>query len=185
MTLANKVSVFRFVLLLAVVYIIFELSVDYYVWALIFHLIGLVLDKVDGVVARKMNQTTKSGYFLDRIIDKSTQITMMVIFIFKLPILPAWLLYFVIIRDMLVDELHLLTMQIGLDHISNIYGKLKTLFLMLLLTTSLAYYCPDLSSLKSGLLIANNWLILLLVIASTVSTYLYIKTIVKSKKIQW
>ena len=88
MTLANRITLFRILLIPAFV-VVFYLPFDwrYPVSALIFALAGIT-DWLDGYVARKYEQTTAFGAFLDPVADKLMVAVALVLLVQKHP--SAW-----------------------------------------------------------------------------------------------
>lgn len=104
----------------------------------IFFLIASFTDYLDGHLARKNNQVTDLGKFLDPVADKLL-INSMVIFL----IVPAsyahnqqmnfslWCALLLIVRDIVVDALRFIAAQKGVVIAANIFGKMKTVFEMI------------------------------------------------------
>lgn len=98
MTIPNLISVCR---LLAVPFIIWLISIQHYSSAFWIFLLAGVSDGVDGFIAKRFNQTTELGAYLDPIADK----VMLVAVFLSLGIqglLPLWLVILVISRDLLI-----------------------------------------------------------------------------------
>ena len=103
----------------------------------IFFLIASFTDFLDGYLARKNNQVTDLGKFLDPVADKLL-INSMIIFL----IVPAayttngqmgfslWCALLLIARDIVVDALRFIAAQKGVVIAANIFGKLKTVLEM-------------------------------------------------------
>ena len=103
----------------------------------IFFLIASYTDHLDGHLARKYNQVTNLGKFLDPVADKLL-INSMVIFL----IVPAsyarngqmdfsiWCAILLVARDIVVDALRFIAAQKGVVIAANIFGKMKTVLEM-------------------------------------------------------
>ena len=100
--------------------------------AAIIFILASVTDYFDGHLARKWNQVTNLGKFLDPIADKMLVNTMLVYLI--LPIggqgIPWFCVALMIIRDLVVDTMRLLAAKQGVVIAANIFGKMKTVFQM-------------------------------------------------------
>ena len=104
----------------------------------IFFLLASFTDYLDGHLARKNNQVTDLGKFLDPVADKLL-VNSMVIFL----IVPAsyahnqqmnfslWCAILLVVRDIVVDALRFIAAQKGVVIAANIFGKMKTVFEMI------------------------------------------------------
>lgn len=141
MNLANKLTIFRIVLvpLMVIVALINPqgslLGVDavYLIMGAIF-IIASITDKLDGYIARSRNQITTFGKFLDPIADKILVLTAMIIFV-EFGRLPAWIPVVVLFREFLVSGVRMLASQKQGNVIAaSVWGKLKTVTQMIALT---------------------------------------------------
>ena len=106
----------------------------------IFFVVASFTDFLDGYLARKNNQVTDLGKFLDPVADKLL-VNSMVIFLIA-PSLFAkyaegqiisfnmWCAILLIVRDIVVDALRFIAAQKKVVIAANIFGKLKTVFEM-------------------------------------------------------
>jgi cardiolipin synthase (CMP-forming) len=110
MTTANKISIFRTLLVP-----LFIVQVLYYVdtgdeWhrflALLSFAVAAISDGVDGYIARRYNQRSELGAFLDPLADKLLLVSGVVLLSFKnepaLPRIPLWLTVTILSRDTLL-----------------------------------------------------------------------------------
>ena len=140
MNLANKLTIFRIILVpIMVVVSFFEtditflgVPVTFLIMDLIF-IIASITDKLDGHIARSRNQITTFGKFLDPIADKIVVITAMVMLV-EWGHLPAWIPISVILREFIVSGYRLIAVEkSGKVIAANIWGKLKTVTQMIAL----------------------------------------------------
>ena len=133
MNLANKLTIFRIILVPIIVIIpFFNISgslwgvpLTYIIMDIIF-IIGSCTDKLDGYIARSRNQITTFGKFLDPIADKILVITAMILLV-QYTGLPAWIPVIVIAREFLVSGYRLIAVEkSGKVVAASIWGKLKT-----------------------------------------------------------
>ena len=107
----------------------------------IFFVIASYTDHLDGHLARKNNQITNLGKFLDPVADKLL-INSMVIFLIAPSIFARyapqqvitfnmWCAIILIVRDIVVDALRFIAAQKNVVIAANIFGKMKTVFEML------------------------------------------------------
>jgi len=108
-----------------------------YLSAFIVFVIAASTDYVDGYLARRWNQVTDLGKFLDPIADKLL-VNSMLIFL-AVPwgfassqtiLIPAFCVIVMIARDLVVDALRLIAVQKNQVIAANIFGKMKTVFQM-------------------------------------------------------
>lgn len=94
-------------------------------------IIASITDKLDGYLARKNNQVTNFGKFLDPIADKILVVAAMILFV-GMGRLPAWIPIIVIFREFAVSGYRLIAVQNnGKVIAANVWGKLKTVTQMI------------------------------------------------------
>lgn len=133
MNLANKLTIFR-IILVPIILIIPFLGIQGTLWGVpltyiiidaIFILASLT-DKLDGYIARSKNQITTFGKFLDPIADKILVIVAMLILV-EDGRLPAWIPAIVVIREFVISGYRLVAVEKnGKVIAASIWGKLKT-----------------------------------------------------------
>lgn len=69
--------------------------------ALSVFIIAAITDWLDGYLARKLNQITELGKFLDPLVDKVVTIALFLLFI-ELGQIPAWAVFLIITRELLI-----------------------------------------------------------------------------------
>ena len=133
MNLANKLTIFRIILvpimvLIAVIGIpgsFFNVDMTFWGINLIF-IIASITDHLDGRIARSKNQITTFGKFLDPLADKILVVTAMILLV-EQGFLPSWIVIIVIAREFLVSGYRLIAAQKQGDVIAaSIWGKIKT-----------------------------------------------------------
>ena len=128
MTLASKITLVR-VLLIPVVMVLMYLSGGtpnaWLFIALAVFIIASLSDYVDGHIARKYNQVTDFGKFLDPLADKLLVIAVMTIFC-QWGLMPAWALMIVLTREFAVTGLRLVAVGNGTVIAAGWSGKVKT-----------------------------------------------------------
>lgn len=141
MTLASKITLIR-VLLIPVVMVLMELSGGHQnilMWiALGVFIIASFSDFVDGQIARKYNQVTDFGKFLDPLADKLLVIAVMTEFC-QWDRMPAWALMIVLTREFAVTGLRLIAVGKGTVIAAGFSGKVKTASTMVGLCFMLAF----------------------------------------------
>ena len=142
MTLASKITLVR-VFLIPVVMVLMYLSGgqgnSVYTWlSLAVFIIASLSDYVDGHVARKYNQITDFGKFLDPLADKLLVIAVMTIFC-QWGLMPAWALMIVLTREFAVTGLRLVAVGKGNVIAAGWSGKVKTASTMIGLCFMIAF----------------------------------------------
>ena len=138
MNLPNKLTVFRILLVPIMVIIPFfnirgewlTIPIEYWLILFVFALASIT-DKLDGSIARKTNQITTFGKFLDPLADKILVISILVMLV-EFDKIPAWIPIIILAREFIVSGYRLVAVEKGGKVIAaNIWGKLKTVTQML------------------------------------------------------
>ncbi|MBO6244054.1 MAG: CDP-diacylglycerol--glycerol-3-phosphate 3-phosphatidyltransferase [Clostridia bacterium] len=138
MNLPNKLTIFRIILVPVMIIVPFlgiqgkvlGIPVEYLIIDLIFILASLT-DKLDGYLARKNNQVTAFGKFLDPIADKILVLAAMMMLV-EMQKLPAWIPMIVLAREFLVSGYRLIAVEKGGKVVAaSKWGKLKTVTQMI------------------------------------------------------
>ena len=138
MNLANKLTIFRIILVPIMVIIpflgiqdeLFSIPITYLIIDLIF-IIASITDKLDGYIARSRNQVTTFGKFLDPLADKILVLTAMIMLV-EMGRLPAWIPVIVLSREFIVSGYRLIAVEKGGKVIAaSVWGKLKTVTQMI------------------------------------------------------
>ena len=133
MNLPNKLTIFRIILVPIMVIIpFFNIRGDFLgipiTWLLVdlIFIIASITDKLDGYLARKNNQVTSFGKFLDPLADKILVLAAMVMLV-EMTKLPAWIPIIVLAREFMVSGYRLIAVEKGGEVIAaSKWGKLKT-----------------------------------------------------------
>ena len=140
MNLANKLTIFRMILVFVMVIIAFinpegnvlGIPLTFILMDVVF-IIASITDKLDGYIARSRNQITTFGKFLDPIADKILVLTAM-IYLVGFGKIPAWIPVIVMFREFLVSGYRLVACEKGGKVIAaSVWGKLKTVTQMIAL----------------------------------------------------
>lgn len=98
MTIPNIITVFRFLLVPAVIY---WLMTGQWAWGFAGFLIAGISDGIDGFIARHFNQRSELGAYLDPMADKLLLVSVFVVLGF-MGQLPLWLVVLAVSRDALI-----------------------------------------------------------------------------------
>ena len=128
MTLASKITLVRVVFIpvfMVMMYLSGGESGFWMWWSLAIFILASITDWVDGFIARKFNQTSDFGKFLDPLADKLLTISAMTMFC-EWGRLPAWALMIVLTREFAVTGLRLIAVGKGKVIAAGWSGKVKT-----------------------------------------------------------
>lgn len=128
-TTANKITIARIVLIPIFMILLYA---DLVFWALAVYIIACVSDFVDGKIARKYNQVTDFGKFMDPLADKMLVLAAMCFFVEDGKI-PGWVVAIVLLREFGVSGLRLLAVEQGIVIAAAWSGKIKTFVTMITL----------------------------------------------------
>lgn len=189
MNLANKLTIFRIILVPVILLIpllnlqgeLWGIPLTYLIIDLIFILASLT-DKLDGYIARSRNQITTFGKFLDPIADKILVIVAMLILV-EANKLPAWIPSIVVIREFIVSGYRLIAVEkSGKVIAASIWGKIKTATQMIGLIVAFvdtnsfgAIFNGNLTGLAFGINLITTVLLSVSVIATIFSGIDYLK----------
>lgn len=138
MNLPNKLTIFRIILVPIMVIIPFlgitgtisGIPISWIIIDLIF-ILASITDKLDGYLARKNNQITTFGKFLDPLADKILVLAAMTMLV-EMAKLPAWIPIIVLTREFMVSGYRLVAVEKGGKVIAaSKWGKLKTVTQMI------------------------------------------------------
>jgi CDP-diacylglycerol--glycerol-3-phosphate 3-phosphatidyltransferase len=182
MNLANKLTVFRMILVpIMVIVSLFYAQVDANFYGISYILIAMdvifiiasITDKLDGQIARKRNQVTTFGKFLDPIADKILVLAAMVILV-EIGKIPAWIPIIVLIREFMVSGYRLVAAGKGGEVIAaSIWGKLKTvsqMFALILAFLDVNNFADCFRGGLTGFSFAYNLVVTVLLIISSFAT---------------
>lgn len=121
----NALTVFRIMAVPFIVALLYFPSRTTCLLATVF-LIAILTDLADGFWARKYNQVTNFGKFLDPLADKILIASVMIMLV-GLNWIPAWIAIIVVIRELLVTGLRAIAADKGQVIAADKYGKMKTI----------------------------------------------------------
>lgn len=145
MNLANKLTIFRIILVPIMVIIPFFaiegsfLGIPMTLWLMnLVFIIASITDKLDGYIARSRNQVTTFGKFLDPLADKILVLTAMILLV-EMNRLPGWIPIIVLAREFIVSGYRLVAVEKGGTVIAaSVWGKVKTVTQMVAIILALA-----------------------------------------------
>jgi len=138
MNLANRITLLRVALIpVFLVFLYVDFTGSNYVAMGVF-IAAALTDIADGIIARKQNQVTDFGKFMDPLADKILVVAAMLWFV-EQGTLPAWTALIVIVREFMVTALRLIAVDNGRVIAAAISGKVKTVVTIICLSTLFVY----------------------------------------------
>jgi cardiolipin synthase len=166
-TVPNQITLLRLGFL---PFFLILISYEHYRLALLVLVVAGLSDAIDGLLARRLNQSSSLGAYLDPIADKLLLSSSFVILAFKQKI-AWWLTIIVLSRDILILIVAVVIILIAgyRPFPPSILGKLTTMFeIILVFTVVLAAIYPD-ERLRS----INHFLIYIVPALATISAFQY------------
>jgi CDP-diacylglycerol--glycerol-3-phosphate 3-phosphatidyltransferase len=121
LTVSNIITISRLVALPFIVYFLFS---DQRITAFVIMIISLLSDAIDGYVARKLNQISDLGKFLDPLCDKIS-LAVILITLLLIDAIPLWAIIIIIARDFLILlGSYFILKDKSLVLTSNVWGKI-------------------------------------------------------------
>lgn len=145
MNLPNKLTLLRILLVPVFVFLLLcPILREANKWVVLaIFCMACLTDFLDGKIARKYNQITDFGKFMDPLADKLLVCSALICLI-DLGKLPSWFVVIVIAREFVVSGLRLIAVDNGIVIAASWWGKFKTTFQMTLIILLLV----DLDGLK-------------------------------------
>ena len=125
LNIPNVLTIFRILLTPLFIICLFSNYPYAKLWALIIFIVASVTDAFDGHFARKYDQVTRQGKFLDPLADKILVSSAFISFAL-LDLIPFWMVGLIIFRDLFVTGLRMAMESQGLTMITSRVAKAKT-----------------------------------------------------------
>ena len=159
MTLASKITLVRvaFIPLYMLTMYLSGGTPGLWMWAsLAIFIVASLTDYVDGQIARKYNQVSDFGKFLDPLADKLLTIAAMTMFC-EWGTMPAWALMLVLTREFAVTGLRLVAVGKGKVIAAGWSGKVKTASTMIGLCVWMAFpTIPLFAGIVTGVIVVTT-----------------------------
>lgn len=130
MNLANKLTISRIFLTFIFMFLLFSQGILFKVLALVVFAIASFTDFLDGFIAKKRNEISPFGKFMDPIADKVLVIAAFLAFV-EMRLIPAWIIVIIIFREFIITGLRLIALRRGEVMEAEMAGKHKTVSQML------------------------------------------------------
>lgn len=169
MTLPNILTCVRVLLIPVFMVLAYQNNLLCDIAALIVYVVACLTDYVDGYLARKNNQVTNFGKFMDPVADKLLVMAALLIFI-EDGTIPAWAVAIILGREFIVSALRMVAASEGLVIAANMWGKAKTMITMI---TLIFLLCP-IGPILLGPVSLQDIMIWITVIITAISGVTYI-----------
>lgn len=188
MNTPNKLTIARMIIVPIILIVsminipgeILQIPIGYIIIDILF-IIASITDKIDGTLARKTNQVTTFGKFLDPIADKILVISALIILVER-QTLPAWIPIIIIFREFAVSGYRMIAVEKGKVIAANKWGKIKTVTQMIAIILALidvnpfgTIFTKKLIGFQFGLNLFSTIMMIICVIATIFSGYEYLK----------
>ena len=175
MTTASKITLIRVAFIPAFMVLMYLSGGQSNLWmwiSLAVFIIASLTDYVDGHIARKYNQVSDFGKFLDPLADKLLTIAAMVMFC-EWGSFPAWALMIVLTREFAVTGLRLVAVGKGVVIAAGWSGKVKTASTMIGLCVLMGFPASSLIA----------WIVVAVIVITTV--YSGVEYFIQNWKCLW
>ena len=125
MTTANKITIFRVILIPVFLVLMYLRFPGHTYWAFGVFVLASLSDFADGYIARHYNQVSDFGKFMDPLADKMLVLSAMCYFV-EIGLMPGWVVAVVLLREFGVSGLRLLAVEQGIVIAAAWSGKIKT-----------------------------------------------------------
>ena len=169
MTLPNILTCLRVLLIPVFMVLAYQENMPCDIAALIVYVVACLTDYVDGNLARKNNQVTNFGKFMDPVADKLLVMAALLLFV-EDGTIAAWMVAIILGREFIVSALRMVAASEGLVIAANMWGKAKTMITMI---TLIFLLCP-IGPVMLGPVSLQDIMIWITVIITAVSGVTYI-----------
>lgn len=125
MTTANKITIVRICMIPFFIICAMQPGAVKQTAALVLFCVASFTDFLDGYVARKYNQVTDFGKFVDPLADKLLVTAALLIFI-ENGLFPAWMVFIILAREFIITSLRIVAANKGRVLAATWTGKVKT-----------------------------------------------------------
>lgn len=169
MNTANKITLLRVLLVpFFMVFLMMPSSACHWI-ALAIFIIASATDGIDGYIARKYNQITTFGKFVDPLADKMLTTAAFVVFVADGRVAP-WALFIIMAREFIVSGVRLLAVGEGKVIAASFWGKLKTVMHMVAIIAAIvlneATFIPAHDTIAQPIIDVLMWITVALTVFS-------------------
>ena len=134
MNVANRLTILRVAMIpVFVLFMLWKTPYSDYLAAAVF-ILACITDFFDGYLARKYNQVTTFGKFMDPLADKVLVCSAMICFVADPECaMPVWVVLVIIAREFIISGFRLVASDNGIVIAASYWGKFKTTFQMVMI----------------------------------------------------
>lgn len=125
MTTANKITLARIAMIPFFIVCAMQGNAAFQIAALVLFCIASLTDFLDGYIARKYNQVTDFGKFVDPLADKLLVTAALLLFV-EQGKFPAWMVFIILAREFIITSLRIVAANKGRVMAAAWSGKVKT-----------------------------------------------------------
>lgn len=129
MNFPTVLTILRIILVAPLMICIFQDNLPAQIASIVIFTIASITDFIDGRLARKNQQVTDLGAFLDPLADKML-INLTFLSLVTMNLVPLWMFAVILIRDFAVDGMRMMVAKNGTVVSASILGKTKTMVQM-------------------------------------------------------
>jgi cardiolipin synthase (CMP-forming) len=178
-SIPNIFSYLRVFLIPFIIYCLTIRTVEYMIYALLIFMFASFTDFIDGWLARKLNQESEFGKFIDPIADKFLVISSLIAILIIDPyfqVIDSWMIVIIAGRDILITVMRWLAIKRGRPLRTSRFGKFKTAFQMLSIGIIIMIYLSKTSGFFDMHESLPFWIMLTVTIMTALSGMRYIFT---------
>ena len=177
MNAPNMLTILRVVMIpFFVAFLLLDITeYDKYI-ALAIFIAASFTDTLDGYLARKNNQVTNFGKFMDPLADKLLVSAAMICLV-ELDMIPSWVVIVIISREFIISGFRLIASDNGVVIAASYWGKFKTTFQMIMICLMIANLEP--LQLFTDIVM---WIALILTVVSLMDYLIKNKEVMKETK---
>jgi len=125
MNISNKLTITRIGLTFVFMIFLFSNGLTAKILALVTFSIACWTDFLDGYLARKRNEISDFGKFMDPLADKILVVSALLAFV-EMNLVPAWIVLIIVFREFVITGLRLTALARGTNVAAEAVGKYKT-----------------------------------------------------------
>jgi len=169
MKTANVITLVR-IALVPVFMAVYLLEIPYFeIISLAIFIIASATDKLDGYIARKYNQISNFGKFIDPLADKLL-ITAALVMLVDAGVISSWAVILILAREFIVTALRTVAMSAGRVIAANNWGKAK----MVIQVVAISFLLTSLRNIALGFITVGEVMVWIMTIVTVWSGIDYI-----------
>ncbi len=173
----NFFSISRIVLIPLFIYLMYLKSLNGWIGALIVFTLASFTDILDGWTARRFNQESEFGKFIDPLADKFLVLSSLAVIIVLDPYLEVfdfWMILIIAGRDILITVMRYLAIKRGTPLRTSKFGKVKTVFQMTSIFIIIMIYIVRITGFAPTHKSIPYWIMLGVTILTALSGFRYL-----------